>query len=84
VLLVVDPPSATLSGRETVTFTVTFDTNDTVFLPLQWSVTEPALGNFRSVAGSAAVYESSGARGNNAIIVKDQGNAEGLATVTQL
>ena len=54
-----------------------------LLLPLEWSVVNPALGRIMAVAGYSAVYESYGPRGQNYIIVRDQGGREGLAVVEQ-
>jgi len=57
-------------------------TNELLY-PLEWSVTEPSLGNISSSGGNSAVYTRTGARGSNTIIVRDQGDGEGVAVVTQ-
>jgi len=84
-VLTVSPPSATLTGAgATATFTVSVSgSNTTVALPLVWAVSDASLGNIKAAAGVSAVYESTGKVGSNIITVRDQGQDEGLATVTQ-
>jgi hypothetical protein len=64
------------------TFTVTAGTRD-LSLPLEWRVSNPALGQIAGSGGFSASYQHTGARGDNAILVKDQYGAEGIATVHQ-
>ncbi len=85
--IVVTPSSATLvDGSGSVLFTATAHTNapGPLFLPLEWTVDNPALGTIQATAGDSAVYTgTSGAHGANTITVRDRANAEGLALVTQ-
>ncbi len=79
--------SSSISGKGAVTLTAASagGTNGTsgLALPLVWTVSDPALGGIKSSAGVTAIYESTGKRGNNAITVRDQGEAEGVAVVSQ-
>jgi hypothetical protein len=83
--IVVTPPSTTLAGgRGTVLLTAAPANTNAVprlFLPLEWSVSEPPLGRIESAAGTSAVYVGLGGRGANAITVRDQSKAEGVAVV---
>ena len=56
---------------------------DALFLPLVWSVRNPAMGRIASSEGYSAVYVSSGAIGQNTVTVRDQGGASGVAAVNQ-
>lgn len=79
--ITVTPSSETGSTGSTthILFTATGSTN--LYLPLEWSVTNPDLGHIQESAGYSAVYESYGIPGENVIKVKDQGTAEGVAVV---
>jgi len=85
--IVLTPSSATLeNGSGSVLFTATSPTNapGPLFLPLEWTVDNPALGTIQASAGDSAVYTGiPGAHGANTITVRDRANAEGLALVTQ-
>lgn len=82
--IAVTPASQELTGRmATQTFTASGVASNELVLPLIWTVSDPNLGVVRSTAGLSAVYESSGRVGNNIITVRDQGQAEGMATVVQ-
>jgi uncharacterized protein YjdB len=81
--ILVEPSSATLRGAEAVTFTAVVSSNNTLVLPLTWTVSNPALGNVIGKGGVTAVYESNGTRGNNTISVLDEGTGEGVVLVTQ-
>lgn len=75
----------TVSTSDNVTFTV--DTNSVtkgdLALPLEWRVSNPALGTITSSSGYSAVYSRTSQSGVNVIIVEDQYGAEGMATVNQ-
>lgn len=82
--LTVSPSAVTLSGSSnTVTFTVSSNSLRELSYPLEWSVQNASLGRILASAGNSAVYYSSGAGGVNIVMVQDQYEAEGLATVTQ-
>ena len=81
--ILVEPSSAVLQGRDAVTFTAGVSSNDTLVLPLVWSVSNPVLGSIIGTGGVTAVYESNGTRGNNTITVTDEGTGEGVVLVTQ-
>jgi|GEM_PF-2903987 hypothetical protein len=57
---------------------------DRLFLPLEWSVSNPGLGQILASGGYSAVYRSVGGEGVNVVIVRDQAGREGIASVTQL
>lgn len=83
-VIAVTPSAPELQGRlATQTFTAEGTAENELALPLVWTVSDPNLGVIRSTVGLSAVYESSGRVGNNIITVRDQGQAEGLATVVQ-
>lgn len=81
----VSPSSATLiDGKGSVVFTASpASTNQPLFLPLSWSVSDPDKGKISASGGFTAVYEGSGKTGNNAISVKDKAGSEGVASVDQ-
>lgn len=58
-------------------------TNTIVALPLKWSVSDSSLGYIKASSGMEAVYESTGKKGSNILTVRDQGDAEGMAVITQ-
>lgn len=93
--ILIDPNAPTLTNaNQTVVLTarvqgpvgdVAASTNQALFLPLVWSVSDVALGSVRSSGGLSAIYERRGeAAGNNYVTVRDQGNAEGVAVITQV
>jgi hypothetical protein len=88
-LILFDPPAAEISGvGATVVFSVALDTNAVarelvLYLPLDWSVSDAALGSIRSTANFTAIYESTGLAGNNIIRVQDQRGSEGTTVVVQ-
>ncbi len=84
-VITVTPASSTLNGTlATATLTAsTASTNMALALPLVWTVANPSLGNIRASTGLTAVYESTGRVGNNIVTVRDQGQAEGMATIVQ-
>ena len=67
----------------TVNVATATNLDEKILLPLEWSVVNPAVGRIMASAGYSAVYESYGPRGQNYIIVHDQGGREGLAVVEQ-
>lgn len=83
--LQVDPASATLATNgQTTVFTVTGGvTNETLALPLTWSVQDEGLGRITRSTGFTAVYQRSDRDGINTVIVRDQYENEGVATVDQ-
>jgi len=85
--LVVTPVEVNLTSSSfsnTVTFSVSSNSLRELSLPLAWSVSNPFLGNIASSAGVSASYSRTpGRHGVNVVIVKDQYDAEGLATVRQ-
>ena len=90
--LFISPESVTLTAtNKTVIFTAggeSLSTNDTgqvasLARPLQWYVSDPALGSITKSSGTQAVYTRTTANGENTVIVKDQYDNEGFATVRQ-
>lgn len=90
--LTVSPSEATISGttNATVVFTVGGSTNSTddsglrtLSLPLEWSVSNPALGYISGSSGTSATYVRNTANGVNTIYVEDQYGAVGNAVVNQ-
>lgn len=83
--LQVDPSSATLTTNgQTTVFTVTGGiTNETLALPLSWRVSDEALGRITYSSGYSGVYQRTEVNGSNTIIVRDQYDNEGFATVQQ-
>lgn len=53
-------------------------------LPLEWTVTNPALGHILHSSGYYATYAQTGEVGVNTITVRDQYGTEGFAVVTQV
>jgi hypothetical protein len=82
--ITVAPTAATLTGIQSAVFTAGPVTETDLALPLEWSVTNPALGDFVDAGGLSAVYQSTAQRGNNAVSVRDQRGAEGVAVVYQV
>ncbi|HAS82925.1 MAG TPA: hypothetical protein DCS43_09710 [Verrucomicrobia bacterium] len=84
--LQVDPASVSLSTNgQTVAFTVTGGvTNETLALPLTWSVRDAGMGTIAHHSGYTAIYQRSAANGANTVIVRDQFENEGYATIRQL
>jgi hypothetical protein len=79
----VSPASVTLTNDwATVSFTASLvSSNVTLALPLEWSVSDPAIGTIRASGGLSAIYEGRNIKGNNTIMVKDQGESDGIAVV---
>lgn len=82
----VDPSSVVLEGgSNSVVFTVSIPTNGgrAFPLPLRWSVSDSSLGSIARSSGESAVYFRSDRDGDNIIVVKDEYDREGFATVKQ-
>jgi hypothetical protein len=87
----VTPDTAVLTGSgDSIVFTATpavdgLVTNgvDSLFLPLEWEVSNPDIGKIQRSGGYSAVYESNGRVGQNFITVRDQAGSEGVALVEQ-
>jgi len=69
-------------NTNTVVFSVVGGTRD-LSLPLEWEVSNQALGQIISVGGSNAVYVRTPASGVNVVTARDQYDSEGFATVIQ-
>lgn len=84
IVIVVTPSAPELTGAmATTTFSAAGSASNSLALPLMWTVSDSSLGTIRSAVGVSAVYQSTGKKGNNIVTVRDQGEAEGMATVTQ-
>jgi hypothetical protein len=81
--MTVTPGEATVTHDSAlVTFTASLtSSNSSLILPLEWSVSDPSMGHIRSSSGVTAVYEATSRHGNNTVLVRDQGDAEGVAAV---
>jgi len=83
--IAVTPAETTLvGGRGSVVLTAApANTNATarLFLPLTWTVSNPALGRIDTAGGTSAVYVGAGGRGSNPVLVRDQMQNEGVAVV---
>jgi hypothetical protein len=82
-VLTINPASVTLTNNwETVVFTASYaSTNVALALPLEWSVSAPALGTITGSGGLTAIYQGKNVEGNNTITVRDQGDNSGIAVV---
>jgi len=63
---------------------VSFTTNTTLFLPLEWSVRFPHLGFIAEAQGFTAIYISTDQIGQQIINVRDQRISTGVAVVDQI
>jgi len=89
--LSVTPSSVNTTNKsEAITFTVGTDTNTTaesglrdLSLPLEWSLSNPALGYISAEGGYSCVYVRHRANGIQTITVVDQYGSRGQATVDQ-
>ncbi|MBL7078018.1 MAG: hypothetical protein ISS31_11175 [Kiritimatiellae bacterium] len=80
-------PGATKQDDTNSTSTVTVgdpvDPDDILHLPLDWDVTNPGLGQIFGSGGTSALYVRNSALGVNTIVVRDQYDNEGYATIRQ-
>jgi hypothetical protein len=84
-VLNVNPAMLVVTGRVVATFSVsTLNTNGQLYLPLEWTVSDPELGTIDHSDGLTAVYMMNDRVGVNTITVRDQAGASGLAVVDQL
>lgn len=97
--LIILPDKAVLTNRgDTVTLTVwdadyppppdmypsgITNLQEKILLPLEWRVSNPALGIIAAQGGYTAIYESSGRIGQNYIWARDRGGREGVAAIEQ-
>jgi hypothetical protein len=88
--LTVTPDAAELSragDRVVLTASVPFisaavtNTVSGLLYPLEWSVTDSTTGRIISTTANAAVYECTVGNGENVVVVRDQGDREGLASI---
>lgn len=79
-------PSTVMLGGSNAIRTVEFTAviSSSLALPLEWRVSNPAMGSIVGQSGSNAIYAANdGAVGRNVVTVKDQFKNEGSAVVTQ-
>lgn len=82
--LQVTPASVTLvTNGQTTVFSVAGVTNETLALPLTWTVQDENLGRITSSSGYTAIYQRFSPDGVNTVVVRDQYENEGYATVQQ-
>ena len=83
-VITITPASVAVAPDTTRVFTASSaGSNIVLHLPLKWTVSDQSLGTIISSAGLTAVYEAGTASGNNIITVRDQGDAVGIAVVSQ-
>ena len=83
-VITVTPSKVELSGDVVTEVFTASPASDktTLFLPLQWKVSDATLGVIDG-AGWTAVYRRTGNVGVNVITVSDQAESDGTAVVTQ-
>lgn len=83
--ITLEPSSATVTDANgSVVFTAVQPTNRVYIAPLEWSVSDPTRGSVSASGGATGVYKRNGnTSGSNAVIVRDQTGAEGVAAVNQ-
>ncbi|MBT3296802.1 MAG: hypothetical protein HN919_15315 [Verrucomicrobia bacterium] len=82
-VITVDQPLMTVTGAYALVITVT-DTNASLYLPLEWSVSDRALGSVTGQGGLTALYEGNAVAGINTITVRDQADAVGFGVVNHV
>jgi hypothetical protein len=81
----VSPGYATLTpGSNVVEFVVSTTNLTDLAVPLEWEVTDRSLGRVISSSGMSGLYVGTGITGENTVIVRDQHDNEGYATVRQM
>ncbi len=82
----ISPDAPEVNRNEVIVLTAALASGGTnnLFLPLEWSVSDPTLGTVVGRAGDTAVYQAGNRTGNNVIKVRDQTNNEGVTSVRQL
>ena len=82
-VITITPASVSMTNDwGTAVFTASqVSSNAPLALPLIWSVSDSARGTIRASGGLTAIYEGTALGGNNTIIVRDQGQNEGIAVV---
>jgi hypothetical protein len=83
--LSITPSSVTLStNNQQVVFSVSdTEIDDELALPLAWSVSDGSLGSILFSSGTSATYQRTDANGVNTLVVRDQYDNEGYATINQ-
>ncbi len=83
----ITPPLAATTNWTVVRFvaslSVATNSTDELYYPLEWSMSDPNIGRFRSAEGDTAVYETVGWPGVQTITVRDQAGHVGTAGVAQ-
>ncbi len=84
--LVLEPGAATL-GEEDQTLLITVTggvTNESLALPLEWRVSNPALGSIEITGRASAIYRRTGRHGMNTVTARDQYKNEGFCVIEQV
>lgn len=85
--LAVTPPASEIDLRAAVVLTAAIPAAESetrrIYYPLEWTVSDGALGSLRDAAADTAVYVASDSEGVNTVTVRDQAGAEGIASVVQ-
>ena len=82
--LTVTPSDVNLVGSSnSVTLVVDEDSLQELSLPLEWSVTNPEMGDAVGSGGLSAVYSARDTKGVNIVTVRDQFDSEGLVHISQ-
>ena len=80
----ITPSTVTLGGSNaSSTVELTAHVSSSLALPLEWRVSNPALGTIVGQSGSNAIYSANTRTGNNVVTVRDQFKNEGSAVITQ-
>ena len=85
--ITVSPASVSVTNNYVITFTAALPGSNAtrrLYFPLEWSVSNPALGQVLSSTGNTAIYGAvAGQSGANVITVRDQAGSEGSAAIAQ-
>jgi hypothetical protein len=82
-IIEVSPTSLAVTGRYIVVYSVSAGSNS-LYMPLQWSVSDPRLGTVTQSGALSALYQPNDLAGVNTITVRDQAEAVGFASIDQL
>jgi len=81
--LTVDPSFVELTYASNSVTLAVIGTSNNLSLPLTWSVSNPELGYIAMESGYSALYFRHAANGDNVVMVRDQYDNEGFATISQ-
>jgi len=85
--LAVTPAASEIGPGQAVALTAAIPQADRekrqIYYPLEWAVSNGALGSIRDAAGDTAVYVAGDSEGVNTVTVRDQAGAEGVASIAQ-